>query len=168
MWNPDSIIRAEPFLPISNSKIQSAHTRLFGTRELVGHSRYSIIVAHPNDEVIAAGGLISRLNNVTILHVMDGAPSDRIATVAAGFSRPSDYARARRAECISALALANVPEDRILDFAVADHQAPHALAELTRRVAGFLQQSSPDVVLTHPYEGGHPDHDATAFATTQL
>jgi LmbE family N-acetylglucosaminyl deacetylase len=29
----------------------------------------------------------------------------------------------------------------------------------------FLQRSAADIVVTHPYEGGHPDHDATAFAT---
>ncbi len=165
MWNPDRIIHAEPFLPISSGKIQSAHTKLFGTRWLMGPSRYSVIVAHPNDEVIAAGGLISQLENVTILHVTDGAPGGQGVAEAAGFSRPSEYARARREECISALALANVPEDRILEFGFSDHNAPHAIADLTRRIAGFLQQSSPDIVLTHPYEGGHPDHDATAFAT---
>jgi LmbE family N-acetylglucosaminyl deacetylase len=31
-------------------------------------------------------------------------------------------------------------------------------------VAGLLDELRPEVVLTHPYEGGHTDHDATAFA----
>jgi N-acetylglucosamine malate deacetylase 2 len=28
----------------------------------------------------------------------------------------------------------------------------------------LIDEVQPDVVLTHPYEGGHSDHDATAFA----
>jgi LmbE family N-acetylglucosaminyl deacetylase len=43
-------------------------------------------------------------------------------------------------------------------------EAVQNLTELTRRILAFLQQSAPEVVLTHAYEGGHPDHDATAFA----
>ena len=145
-------------------KTRSAHTNLFGPPELARHSRYAVIVAHPDDEVIGAGGLISRLQNVTVLHVTDGVPGNgHIAE--AGFALRSEYAKARRNECRSALALANVSEDRIIDLGIVDHQASHYLADLTRKVASFLQQTAPDVVLTHPFEGGHPDHDATAFAT---
>lgn len=150
---------------MASGKTRSAHTKLFGARDLVGYARYAVIVAHPNDEVIAAGGLISQLKNVSILHVTDGAPGDNEIAQAAGFSRQSDYTQARREECIEALALANVPEERIVELGIVDHQAPHALADLARKVTAFLQHSAPDVVLTHPYEGGHPDHDATAFAT---
>ena len=145
-------------------KTRSAHTNLFGTQELARHSRYAVIVAHPDDEVIGAGGLISRLQNVTVLHVTDGVPGNG-HVAEAGFALRSEYAKARRNECRSALALANVPEDRIIDLGIVEHQASHYLADLTRKVASFLQQTAPDVVLTHPFEGGHPDHDATAFAT---
>jgi LmbE family N-acetylglucosaminyl deacetylase len=145
-------------------KVRSAHTNLFGTRELAPHSRYAVIVAHPDDEVIGAGGLISRLKNVTVLHITDGVPGNGYVAEA-GFAQRSEYAKARRTECRSALALANVAEDRIVDLGLVDQQASHYLAELTRKVAAFLQKISPDVVLTHPYEGSHPDHDATAFAT---
>ena len=145
-------------------KTRSAHTNLFGTPELDRHSRYAVIVAHPDDEVIGAGGLISRLQNVTVLHVTDGVPGNgHVAD--AGFVRRSEYAKARRNECRSALALANVSEDRIIDLGIVLRQASHYLVDLTREVASFLQQTAPDVVLTHPFEGGHPDHDATAFAT---
>lgn len=150
---------------MQKGKTRSAHTNLFGTREWVRHSRCSVIVAHPDDEVIGAGGLISQLANVTILHVTDGAPINREMAKAAGFEQSSDYARVRREECVTALALANVPEERIVEFGVADHQAPYSLSHLTKRLTRFLQRSAPNIVLTHPYEGGHPDHDATAFAT---
>jgi N-acetylglucosamine malate deacetylase 2 len=146
-------------------KTRSAHTSLFGTGNLIPRSSCAIIVAHPDDEVIGAGGLISKLDDVNIVHLTDGAPLTRQVAEEAGFERRADYAEARRKECVSALALANVSEDRILELGIAHHQAPHILTELTKRITTFLQHSAPDIVLTHPYEGGHPDHDATAFAT---
>jgi LmbE family N-acetylglucosaminyl deacetylase len=122
-----------------------------------------VIVAHPNDEVIGAGGLISRLRDVTVLHVTDGV-SDNNHPAGPNFQR-EETARQLRKECGTALALANVNDERIVGFGVPWRQAPLHLTELTRRIAAFLKQTEPDIVLTHPYEGGHPDHDATAFAT---
>jgi LmbE family N-acetylglucosaminyl deacetylase len=127
--------------------------------------RCSVIVAHPADEVIGAGCLISKLVDVTVLHVTDGAPLNIADVNAAGFRERDEYAEARRRESAAALAVANVPEDRVVDFAVTDRCAAQCLADLTKKIATFLQQSGADIVLTHPYEGGHPDHDATAFAT---
>jgi N-acetylglucosamine malate deacetylase 2 len=142
---------------------RSAHTELFGSKELTQKTRCAVIVAHPNDEVVGAGGLISRLSNVTVLHITDGVPRNGYADAA--YVDRSESVRARRRECREALALANVNPEQIVEFGVACHQSPLKLEELARRVASFLQSRAPDVVLTHPYEGGHPDHDATAFAT---
>ncbi len=146
-------------------KLRSAHARLFGTSDSTRQPRCSVIVAHPDDEIVGAGCLISKLAKITVLHITDGTAPSMQAAQAAGFERLSDYARARRQECISALALANVPLEKIVDFGVADQQATHYLAALAKRITTFLQQSAPDFVLTHAYEGGHPDHDAAAFAT---
>ena len=142
-----------------------AHASLFGPGALVRPFRCSVIVAHPADEVIGAGGLISKLKDVTVIHLTDGAPRNKRIVNEAGFEGSAAYAEARRRECISALALANVPEDHVLELDIGDHQAPQFLAELSKRLTTLLQHSAPDVVLTHPYEGGHPDHDAAAFAT---
>ncbi|MDQ5847009.1 MAG: PIG-L family deacetylase [Acidobacteriota bacterium] len=143
----------------------SAYTRLFGTGDLNPGERCAIIVAHPADEVVGAGCLISKLVNVSVLHVTDGAPRDTTDATDAGFKEISDYAEARKQECLSALALANVPQDRVVELAIPDHAAPERLAEITKQITSFLQRSGADIVVTHPYEGGHPDHDATAFAT---
>jgi LmbE family N-acetylglucosaminyl deacetylase len=45
-----------------------------------------------------------------------------------------------------------------------DQEASLNLPELTARLAELFREGRPEVVLTHPYEGGHPDHDATALA----
>jgi LmbE family N-acetylglucosaminyl deacetylase len=144
---------------------RSAHARLFGTGDLTRTMSCAVVVAHPADEVVGAGCLISKLVDVTILHVTDGAPCDMADAKAAGFEERADYAEARRRECISALAIADVPADHVVDLEVTDHCAANYLADLTKRITAFLQQSGADIVVTHPYEGGHPDHDATAFAT---
>ena len=128
-------------------------------------TRCAVIVAHPADEIVGAGCLISKLVDVTILHVTDGAAYDPDDATDAGIKNASEYARARSQECLSALAIANVPEDRVVDLNLQDRFASQFLTDLARRIAAFLQQSGADIVVTHPYEGGHPDHDATAFAT---
>lgn len=155
----------QPIKPTKRTRASSPHARLFGTGSLTRGMHCSIIVAHPVDEVVGAGCLISKLVGVTVLHVTDGAPCDMQDARSAGFENREDYAAARRAECIAALALARVPGDRVIDLALTDQSAWECLADLTKRITTFLQQSATDIVVTHPYEGGHPDHDATAFAT---
>lgn len=157
-------LMTQPFKPARRKRNRSAHARLFGTGDLTPTTRCSVIVAHPADEIIGAGCLISKLDDVTVLHVTNGAPLDS-TKVELGFKEPSGYAEARKHECLSALAIAKVPEDRVVDFGITDHCASECLSDLTRRITTFLQQSGADIVVTHPYEGGHPDHDATAFAT---
>src|ERR1044072_1072281 len=38
------------------------------------------------------------------------------------------------------------------------------MASLTMRLVDLLRDFRPALLMTHPYEGGHPDHDATACA----
>lgn len=155
----------QPIRPTPRRKPWSAHAKLFGTGDLNRPMRCSVIVAHPADEVVGAGCLISKLVDVSVLHVTDGAPPDMQDAKAAGFDNLQDYAQARKEECRAALLIANVPNERVIDFGVSDQSASRCLTELTKRIATFLQQTGANIVVTHPYEGAHPDHDATAFAT---
>lgn len=107
---------------------------------------------------------MSKLAKVSVVHVTDGARDVEVAK-AAGFADVASYAQARKQECVAALTLANVSEDHVIDFAAPDTSACDCLSDLTKRIAHHLQESRADIVLTHPYEGGHPDHDATALAT---
>ena len=142
----------------------SAHARLFGSGETNSDTHCTVIAAHPGDEIVGAGCLISKLGNVSVVHVTDGARDVEVAR-AAGFEDVASYAEARKQECVDALTLANVSEDHVIDFAAPDTSACDCLSDLTKRIAHHLQESRADIVLTHPYEGGHPDHDATALAT---
>ena len=45
-----------------------------------------------------------------------------------------------------------------------DQQASFRMGGLARMLCGIFRELQPEFVWTHPYEGGHPDHDATAFA----
>ena len=141
----------------------SAHARLFGS-DSNSDTHCTVISAHPGDEIVGAGCLISKLANVSVVHVTDGARDLEVAK-AAGFEDVASYARARKQECVKALRLANVSEDRVVEFAARDTSACDCLSDLTKRIAQHLQESRAEIVLTHPYEGGHPDHDATALAT---
>ena len=94
----------------------------------------------------------------------DGAPRDLRDAHANGFETRNEYAQARRRELLSALAIAGIGEERTVQLGVVDQEASLDLAGLAERVAAVLDECTPDMVMTHPYEGGHPDHDAVAFA----
>jgi len=126
--------------------------------------RVVIVAAHPDDDVIGAGALLPGLANPFVLYVTDGAPANMTDARRAGFAARMDYARARRREAEAALAIAGLGPERILSLDIVDQDASNHLAELSRRVADTFTHLLPDIVLTHPYEGGHPDHDSTAFA----
>jgi LmbE family N-acetylglucosaminyl deacetylase len=123
------------------------------------------IVAHPDDEVIGAASRFPRLGvRASILHVTDGSPRNLEDARRGGFAERADYASARLDELARALALAGVEFKQVRSLGVIDQEASLHLHELPGRVAEQLAVAEPQLVVTHPYEGGHPDHDATAFA----
>jgi len=130
-------------------------------------SRIVIAVAHPDDETIGAGGLLAvsaPFLDLHVIHLTDGAPRDDRDPVARTFPSWQDYAARRRSEAAAALSTAGLPLSRWEGFGYADQQAMLHMAPLARRMAQRLAALAPEMVLTHPYEGGHPDHDATSFA----
>jgi LmbE family N-acetylglucosaminyl deacetylase len=125
-------------------------------------TRVVVVLAHPDDETIGCGALLARLQDVAIVHVTDGAPRNGADAARHGFDSPAEYAAARREELQAAAGLAGIGPDKLICFEVADQAVVHHLADIPRRLLPVLEGA--EIVLTHAYEGGHPDHDATAFA----
>ena len=123
-----------------------------------------IFAAHPDDETIGVGAQLPTLPGVHIVHVTDGAPRDLKDAAANGFRTREEYAAARHEELMAALALAGIKEDRTCAIGVVDQEASYDLAWLAYRIADLMDVYAPAIVLAPAYEGGHPDHDATAFA----
>ena len=68
----------------------------------------AVIAAHPDDEVIGAGGRLPRLKRCVLIQITDGAPVDMIDARKAGFQSREEYARTRRRELMAALSLAEI------------------------------------------------------------
>jgi LmbE family N-acetylglucosaminyl deacetylase len=123
-----------------------------------------MVFAHPDDETIALGARIGRFGNAHLIHVTDGAPKDGEDSRAHGFSSLDAYREARNAELERALELGGLKNISRQCLAVSDQEASLHLVELTHLLRDLIEEYCPEVIVTHPYEGGHPDHDACAFA----
>ncbi|WP_045824918.1 PIG-L deacetylase family protein [Williamsia herbipolensis] len=131
--------------------------------ELTEPTRMLVVSAHPDDEVLGAGGLIAERiaagGGVTVLCLSDGAASHPGSPTVS----PADLARIRRAELEASLAEVGVEHVRhvgLPDGELADHAAEmeEAVAEAMETFGGH------DLVLA-PWRGDrHPDHEAAGRA----
>jgi LmbE family N-acetylglucosaminyl deacetylase len=123
------------------------------------------VVAHPDDELLGFGGRMSHVApQLHVAYVSDGAPDDERFYRPLGFERRHDYALARRAEARRGLALAGMVQSQVHELGVVDQHVTSALERVVEWLLALITRVRPEAVLTHPYEGGHPDHDATACA----
>lgn len=132
--------------------------------ESLTQSRVLFVFAHPDDESIGLGGVLDQFRDAWFACLTDGAPRDPSYAQAVGCDTPTHYARLRRRELAIALALAGHGSEQLIALGFTDQELAYSLEGLTQAVEVLLQRVRPDYVITHPYEGGHPDHDATAFA----
>ena len=121
-----------------------------------------MVVAHFDDETLGAGAQFTTFGRLSLIHVTDGAPTSRYAR-SKGFASRTAYRDARRRELLAALASAGVVADRH-ELGYRDIEASFHIAPLARRLARLVRRLRPDIVLTHTFEGGNVDHDATAAA----
>jgi LmbE family N-acetylglucosaminyl deacetylase len=116
-----------------------------------------VVVPHPDDETLAAGGLIAALRSrnvdVLIVAVTDGENA---------YLANTGLAEARQKEQTLALARLGVPEDRILRARLADSDVASQEQEL---IATLRPLVSADMQVLSPWIGDfHPDHEACARA----
>ncbi|KAA6456958.1 PIG-L family deacetylase [Acidobacteria bacterium AB60] len=129
-----------------------------------GELRTVLMFAHPDDEAVALGARLELFAAATLVHVTDGAPRNGEDARMHGFASVDAYRAARAEELNAALKRAGLRKMKRVALQIPDQEASLHLPEITGSLCEILQAETPDVVFTHPYEGGHPDHDATAFA----
>jgi N-acetylglucosamine malate deacetylase 2 len=133
-------------------------TRLREGRAIAPNAEVAVVVAHFDDEVIGFGAQFRRFPGCLTVHVTDSAPM----APTQGPTRERN-AVLRADEARRALALAG-HEGARETLGVTDLTAAFHLADIARALERLFARDEIRFVLTHAYEGGHPDHDAVAFA----
>jgi N-acetylglucosamine malate deacetylase 2 len=125
--------------------------------------RTLFLAAHPDDETIGASAALNRLGDVTVAYLTDGAPRDpQFRSPHVSGSRDF-YACVRAEEAACALANAGVSAERIVFLGGVDQESIFEAPLLLESFVQLVRQVQPSVIVTHPYEGGHPDHDTAAL-----
>jgi LmbE family N-acetylglucosaminyl deacetylase len=123
-----------------------------------------VVVAHPDDETIAVGGRLWTWPSASVVHLTYGAPNNPRFAREAGFVSPETYAEARARELNCALHVAGVSHDNRYQYDYLDQETCFHLVEITGHLVDLVERLKPGLIVTHAYEGGHPDHDSAAFA----
>ena len=156
--------RARPSRSRPNSR-KSARALLAALRERRPiEEPVALVVAHPDDETLALGGSLHLFRRLLLIHVTDGAPLSLGDAAREGFTSPAAYAAARAAELDAALALVASGGPTRMTLGISDQLATAAIPDITVRLHQAFTAHHVRTVLTHCYEGGHPDHDAVASA----
>ena len=131
--------------------------------EAAASLRVLLLAAHPDDETIGASLLLARFPQTQVLYLTDGAPHDRRFWSPNAKGSREDYADTRRREAQNALALAGVLPRQIVWLGAVDQEAIFEAPRLMDMFAEVLLKYQPEIIVTHSYEGGHPDHDTAAL-----
>lgn len=134
-----------------------------GLARLAGVASAVIVAAHPDDEVLGAGGLMAMLaaagTRLRVVAVTDGERSHR------GHASPSALARRRAAETAAALRALAAGAAEVVRLQLPDSGLDAREAELTEALAPLVADC--DLCLAPWDHDLHPDHEAAGRAARQ-
>ncbi|MGJ0118668.1 PIG-L deacetylase family protein [Williamsia sp. MIQD14] len=138
-------------------------TRDLPALDLAAPTRMLVVSAHPDDEILGAGGLIAARvadgGGVTVLCLSDGAASHPGSPTVS----PDDLARIRRAELEASMAEVGV--DHVLHVGLPDGELSDRTAELEDAVIDAIGTFGGHDLVLAPWRGDrHPDHEAAGWA----
>ena len=150
------------------------------TRDLT-HLHLLAAFAHPDDEGFGSGGtlamLVARGARVTLVCGTNGDVGE-ISDPA--LATPETLPQVRQQELQDAMAVTGVTDIRFLNYrdsgmaGTEDNEHPNSLhqadpAEVVGALTSIIQETPPDIVITHDPSGGygHPDHRAMCRHTTE-
>ncbi|MBV9106332.1 MAG: PIG-L family deacetylase [Verrucomicrobia bacterium] len=126
-----------------------------------GLRQIAVFAPHPDDEIIGAFSILRRCRAASFLvFVTDGAPAKT------GNERATLQCE-RQGESEKIALFLGIPRDHLYRIGIPDQETVFQLPRLIVSVFQLLWELRPDIVIIPAYEGGHPDHDSTAFAVHQ-
>src|SRR5687768_13186648 len=128
-------------------------------------ARLLVIAAHPDDESVGAASLLTTLPECSVLHLTDGVPRDRSLWASGAEPTADGYSSQRRGEALRAMRIAGISPSDVHCLGMVDQELALHLADLARELVRWMIALSPELIITHAYEGGHPDNDSVAFAS---
>lgn len=132
--------------------------------DLLDTSELLVVAAHPDDETLGAGGLITRCSRrgipVTIIVVTDGA-ANGVAGIAA--QRSTELAAA--AEILAA----GPGVVRVIELGFADGATREHRAEIAAELGKYVARAAPSALVVAPWRGdGHRDHRVVGEIVAEL
>jgi N-acetylglucosamine malate deacetylase 2 len=121
-----------------------------------------VFVAHPDDESIGCSALLQRAIEALVVFAVDGAPPHY--GFESTFRSLLNYSETRFREASRALGL--IPNCSLRRLPLTDGAwfvDQHLFLSLPKAFRSLLQivrEFSPDLLVSHAFEGGHIDHDA--------
>ena len=147
----------------------------------LAHLRLLAAFAHPDDEGFGSGGTLAMLADrgatVTLVCATNGDVGE-ISDPA--LATPETLGQVRQTELRNAMDVTGVSDVRFLNYrdsgmaGTEENEHPESLhqadaGKVVGQLVSIIQETNPDVVITHdPYGGyGHPDHKAMSRHTTE-
>jgi LmbE family N-acetylglucosaminyl deacetylase len=159
--------------PSANFAIRLARLRIEGNMLWIDDllDRTLVLVAHPDDECIAFGGLLQRMRDPVVVFATNGSPVDPYFWKSYG-SREA-YAALRQQEALKSMSAAGVKDVIFLadmpgGEVLVDQELFRNLVPAFDLLADLMRRRMTTALLTLAYEGGHPDHDSCSFLAAQL
>lgn len=140
--------------------------RLASMQDLIAkNSRLLVVAPHPDDEVLACGGLLAQRSRLGlksfVIAVTDGDASHGTNDIALRM----DLARRRAEESQAGLRALGLPNSCVHRLGIKDGEVSGDKKLVARHLRVILKPS--DVVVTTWSGDGHPDHEATSEAASQ-